>query len=826
MRNLLPMAPALALALISCGGSESEYARASVIRSLDEAIGGPKAIAREGDFMLENDHLRVAILSARNSLGPGLFGGSIIDVDLQRHDSRFAGGRGRDQFAELFPTANMNVPNPGLIDEITGKAIGSVKILESGGGKSAAIVRVEAPAVAFLSLLNVLWPIVNMPELWMTTDYIVEPGVPWLTLRTTASVVDLDAGSERPDPPGDPVEYADTGLPLLEWALENGLALGEFYLSGGNVDVFAPGIGFDEDGAVFESMAAGENTFQTPFEFPFLAGAADGVSYGIAPLEGSLYIPLFTASQTVAVGGGVAGAPSGPRFPLGTSYTYERFLFVGHGDIGSIVDQYVEARDIPYGTITGHVLEQGTDDALSGVQVFVYEPGAQMPWSQWETDVNPLDDVADGSFGGRLPVGEWELLVHDRGRPEARRVRVKVKKGEDVRVQLNAGRTGAVEFVVVDEVGRAVPSKVSFFRMDGKPRRDPALGDGFIAGGPEAVVFTIAGQGLVELSPGKYQAVASRGVEYEIDVSKPFTIDANTGARLELQVVRSVDTRGWISGDFHVHHQASHDSGVSPHERVRTMAAEGVEFFSSTDHDFVVDFAPAVEELGVQEWVQSAVGVETTTVENGHFLGFPVQADFLGEAGFDAEHVDWTGKNPEEMIASIRDMASGTDPMVYVGHPRDGILGYFDQYGFDPYDGTPGVGGEPGIVAVSTPFLSGANPIIANSGMSWGFDALELLNGKRMEIIRTPTQPELDDFAQGGDTSVYDMLVRTLDEQDELAAGVYRLGYGYEGQVDDWFTLLNLGYRYTALGNSDTHGTTSVESGCPRNFVMSDVEQP
>jgi hypothetical protein len=251
-----------------------------------------------------------------------------------------------------------------------------------------------------------------------------------------------------------------------------------------------------------------------------------------------------------------------------------------------------------------------------------------------------------------------------------------------------------------------------------------------------------------------------------------------------------------------------------------------VEFFSSTDHDFVVDFAPAVEELGVQEWVQSAVGVETTTVENGHFLGFPVQADFLGEAGFDAEHVDWTGKNPEEMIASIRDMASGTDPMVYVGHPRDGILGYFDQYGFDPYDGTPGVGGEPGIVAVSTPFLSGANPIIANSGMSWGFDALELLNGKRMEIIRTPTQPELDDFAQGGDTSVYDMLVRTLDEQDELAAGVYRLGYGYEGQVDDWFTLLNLGYRYTALGNSDTHGTTSVESGCPRNFVMSDVEQP
>jgi hypothetical protein len=65
-----------------------------------------------------------------------------------------------------------------------------------------------------------------------------------------------------------------------------------------------------------------------------------------------------------------------------------------------------------------------------------------------------------------------------------------------------------------------------------------------------------------------------------------------------------------------------------------------------------------------------------------------------------------------------------------------------------------------------------------------------------------------------------------MAEQEDLENGVFRLGYGHEGQIDDWFSLLNLGYRYTALGNSDTHGTTKVESGCPRNYVYYPDDDP
>jgi hypothetical protein len=73
--------------------------------------------------------------------------------------------------------------------------------------------------------------------------------------------------------------------------------------------------------------------------------------------------------------------------------------------------------------------------------------------------------------------------------------------------------------------------------------------------------------------------------------------------------------------------------------------------------------------------------------------------------------------------------------------------------------------------------------------------------------------------------SAYKMMERTLDEQEALRGGA-SLGYGIDGQIDDWFSLLNLGKRYTALGNSDTHGWTSTEAGCPRNYVLSDTDQP
>ena len=66
---------ATSLGLLSCA-PEGGFARAYQMASLAEGIGGPKAIARPGDFVLENDKVRVAILGPRDSMGPHTSGAS------------------------------------------------------------------------------------------------------------------------------------------------------------------------------------------------------------------------------------------------------------------------------------------------------------------------------------------------------------------------------------------------------------------------------------------------------------------------------------------------------------------------------------------------------------------------------------------------------------------------------------------------------------------------------------------------------------------------------------------------------------------------------
>lgn len=824
VRSIASIAVALALAGCDRDVPTGPWARAREIEQLDDTIGGAKGLARPGDFMLENDKFRVSVLSGRTSTGPGLYGGSVVDGDLQWADPAMGAAHGLDQFNEMFPTVSMNTPKSGSPPDVF--------VLKDGLDGGEAVVRVEGAGEPFLTMLSALWGLVGMPGMWTTTDYKVEPGVPWMTVSTTVTLSGngtipvekpvLPEGAPAPTP----IEYATGGFDVLGIALSSGIAMGDFWLAGGSVDVFGPGIGFDEDGAVYRKMQAGENTFEQPFEFPFLAAVGDGVSYGIASIEGSLFIPLFTASQTVVIGGGVDGDGSQFRFPANKQFSYDRYFFVGDGDVGSIFDQYIDALQIPHGRVSGRVLEQGSSRPISNIDVFVYKPGAEFPYSQWETDHRADDGVADGSFGGSLPVGDWELLVHQHGRPASERLPITVTEGDDATVQLEALRGGVLTFTVRDQTGGKIPAKVTLFRKENTATTAiPALGDPDIGGDPEWVLFADQGEGEIPLPPGDYYAVASRGLEYEIDRSADFHIDALQGKHINFGVTHAIDTTGWISADFHVHSAPSHDSGVSLPMRVRTMVAEGVEFFAGTDHDYITDFSPVIDALGLQAWVSSTPGVETTTLEIGHYLAFPMQKQWLGDVG---GAMDWTGKLPDQIIAELRQQSqdAGFDPFVFAAHPRDGILGVFDQYGFNPFQGAPNPDGTPGTVSYATPILNGFNPLISGFAPPVGMDGLELFTGKRLDVHRKPTKPEQDGFAASDGTDAYDFMSRTMAEQTDLIDGTYRLSADLEGNIDDWFTLLNLGYRFTALGNSDTHGTSSIEAGCPRNFVLSETDDP
>ena len=87
-----------------------------------------------GDFLLENDQIRVNILNAKGSPGPGVFGGSIVDVDVRRERVGDENNQGHDRFAELFPIANLLVPDPRATQ---------VRVLKDGKDGAEASIRVD-----------------------------------------------------------------------------------------------------------------------------------------------------------------------------------------------------------------------------------------------------------------------------------------------------------------------------------------------------------------------------------------------------------------------------------------------------------------------------------------------------------------------------------------------------------------------------------------------------------------------------------------------------------------------------------------------------------
>jgi len=196
-------------------------------------------------------------------------------------------------------------------------------------------------------------------------------------------------------------------------------------------------------------------------------------------------------------------------------------------------------------------------------------------------------------------------------------------------------------------------------------------------------------------------------------------------------------------------------------------------------------------------------------------LGFPLRFD---ETAVDNGAIDWSRRNrcldepggfgcpdnetgyigltPQESFDAIRELGElGPErTVVVVPHPRDGFFGYFDQYGLNQFD----------LRFDPVGMIRGENPLLTSFPQdapmrdrfrlySENFDAIELFNGARFEMIRTATVGEVNDFVdaltavrQGAagdeayavgmaavhDAAVRQILVRTGAEQAMLRYGL------------------------------------------------------
>jgi hypothetical protein len=895
----------------ACNPGEPE-ARAFRIEDRRQLIGGSSALAELGDFILENDRIRVAITQRGNSVGPGVFGGSLIDADLHRPEASFRGGRGKDQLSEIFPIGNLSIPaiclagERGKIEDFCPQLPNGVEpqvsIVCDGrtpcrldqadelnedyavDGKfpseKAAVIRVVGQSGNYLEALGLV-SIANVKSNFrFRNDYILEPGESVVRIRTlmweSYGPKDLRAG-EIKNPSG-----SVQALPSLEGPraifglllgsslfptelpnMEPGIAGGDFLFFGDRTSIFAPGVGFDVYRSIREKFATGRDPFNEPVAADLIGAVGENVSYAIASADpgGKYLLPLYSGSVTAGFSHGAhctslpcPGTAEQCRNVMQCSQLkgvfFERLFAVGDGDIASAAAAIYSHRKEKLGFVEGRVVDEKSSSPVSGAQVHVYPVPRTMAECRPGGDASALylagaggfereclkkrgylgqvnhmrtdrraEDQPEGRFWGWLPEGDYYLLAKIDYRPASRVVQVKVSAERPSQAVLALQQPARVFYEIYDEQGALVPAKLTagqcfpecsghfdaactgdgdcasgkcletpegrrclvdncpvdrFCDAEGRRciaravcssdaecgleekclpygnekhcrcaaefERQAALAEGSYAPGLGRYQYTASGRGEMELEPGVYEIWASRGLEYSVD-KKTVELSSGQSVQLTFNIARQVDSSGWMSGDFHVHGVNSYDAVVKHRDRVISFAGEGVEILSTSDHDYITDLAPYVHELGLEHWVATQVGLELTTVELGHFLGFPYRYREWqdGQRVREQGAIDWTGKTPDTLFDEMRALGlyGPDDTVIVVAHPRDSFFGYFDQYGLDPY--TLEVKGT--LFEWFPPFVQ--NPLGNPQVFSGRFNALELFNSKAFDMVRTPSQGEL-----------------------------------------------------------------------------------
>ncbi len=820
-RQLAAAAPILAF-LVGCTGTAAPTSQAYRIGTLGDTIGGPHAIGRIGDFMLENDQIRLVIADTGVAADPDdsvygrvntTFGGSLVDADLRRAGG--GGARGNDQLAELLPGFVFTVINPT-----------KVSVTADGSDGRAAEVTVEGTGGDLLQMVGLLnQALVSPANLAFTQTYRLAPGKKYVEIETT--IKNKTTGA-HPFPYLDPSSIdalLGTDIPGIG-ALQLSVPMGQLPLLGGEQDLFAPGF------AGFNVQFAIEDTYAMAGGFPafpgmvvdFLASKGRGVSYGLTmPESPDNYVNAYASGYpgqditpysmllpfTYAGVAGVYMAKPPSQLMPQQEFTFTSYFVVGDGDVGSVYDTILELRGVATGTFGGRVLDAQTSAPIGGANVLILDENDR-PISQLETD-------AGGSFAGNLPPGQYSyrVLADDRLNIEARGFTVRAGEQTGAFVEMQPPATLAVS--VIDELGRHAPAKVllvgNFDDSDeGKDPRDFLyeldLGEGVrptaYDGGTrftERAWFTVDGRVSAPVRPGKYKLVVSRGPEYET-TSKDIELTAGAFVAEQLTLERAYVTPGWIAIDTHIHAQPSTDSGVPIVDRVISCAAEGLDVAVATDHNYITDYAPAIAASGLDPWLLGISGVELTTFEMGHFNGFPLKIDPGSTRGGEFR---WAGLPPGDLFTQLRNLA--IDPgnaVVQVNHPRQQVLGYFAQFFVDSQTGQPYI--PTGILGLFAPY----GDEFAAENFSYDFDAVELMTGRRIEDVHTFRAPSpLPPGPFPDPQPVPGQIVLGSDGRPQ-----------FPGVVETWFAMLDRGHTATGMGTSDTHHLLGHEPGYARTLVF------
>ncbi|HUH01132.1 MAG TPA: CehA/McbA family metallohydrolase, partial [Kofleriaceae bacterium] len=404
---------------------------------------------------------------------------------------------------------------------------------------------------------------------------------------------------------------------------------------------------------------------------------------------------------------------------------------------------------------------------------------------------------SDGTFSGSTLPGNYLVRaeVLDEARSSAQTLTVAATGATGVALSLPTPVQFDYEITDFD-TGNPIPGKITVIgRHPAAP--DQRLFDTFDRkAGVVRMVHAVRGSSSLgempdpafSLPPGTYRVVATRGTEWS-EASQVITVTSGQAPQtLDFALKRVIDTTGYVSSEYHVHQVGSPDSPVLNDDRVRSAAADGIELFSSNDHDFVTDLQPYVEAMSLTDVVRVIPGLEVTPFTYGHFNAWPIQPlpDTANGGAVDwARGMEGYAMIPDEIFSAMRGRGA---ELVQVNHPRAtrGSLTDFMQF-FD------------------------------RAGLSFDFD-------NRIVDSDLLRQPVPNEWMRLPEVSLWSNAFNALEvwngfsTTDANGDGVREIS-SLDIVLRDWFNFLTMGMRVTPIGSSDTHTMVKDPMGMPRTMV-------
>ena len=270
--------------------------------------------------------------------------------------------------------------------------------------------------------------------------------------------------------------------------------------------------------------------------------------------------------------------------------------------------------------------------------------------------------LADGKVAFTAPPGRFRVRVIAFGRPDEE-ISMQVNGSLSLGIQMQL--PGYVNATITDEEGGPIPCKVEFRGKNGT--RDPYYGPDSKVFGVRNLRYSHNGIFRIPISPGSYDVIISHGNEYDAVFT---SIDVRQGKDTELraELKRTVNTTGWVSGDYHSHSSPSGDNTSSQKGRVLNLLAEHIEFGPCTEHNRVSSYLSHLREFNAEHLMATCSGMELT--------GYPLPVNH--QNAFPLEHRPRTqdGGGPrtdEDPVAQIARLAlwdQNSDKLVQQNHPN------------------------------------------------------------------------------------------------------------------------------------------------------------